>query len=205
MKRIIATILALTLLSALAVIGVSATDFVPSTDAWEVKLVSAEANGEDVTSKIVVTHYKDRDTLSAEKKAALQAAYEELLKGVSNVTGDYKVGALFDISYEGEIPEGTTVKVKLELNYGDYVAAGIYKDVAGNKWDNADCVYEDGYAVLTFKHFCPVAILVGSPIVSDVSKDSPQTGDSNSALVALGALVVCTAAAATVVLKKRSF
>ena len=134
-----------------------------------------------------------------------QNAYEELLKGVSNVTGDYKVGALFDISYEGEIPEGTTVKVKLELNYGDYVAAGSYKDVAGNKWDNADCVYEDGYAVLTFKHFCPVAILVGSPIVSDVSKDSPQTGDSNSALVALGALVVCTAAAATVVLKKRSF
>lgn len=200
MKRIIATILALTLLSALAVIGVSATDFVPSTDAWEVRLVSAEANGEDVTSKIIVTHYKDRDTLSAEKKAALQAAYEELLKGVSNVTGDYKVGALFDISYEGEIPEGTTVKVKLELNYGDYVAAGIYKDVAGNKWD-----YEDGYAVLTFKHFCPFAILVGSPIVSDVSKDSPQTGDSNSALVALGALVVCTAAAATVVLKKRSF
>jgi len=123
MKRIIATILALTLLSALAVIGVSATDFVPSTDAWEVRLVSAEANGEDVTSKIIVTHYKDRDTLSAEKKAALQAAYEELLKGVSNVTGDYKVGALFDISYEGEIPEGTTVKVKLELNYGDYVAA----------------------------------------------------------------------------------
>ena len=105
MKRIIATILALTLLSALAVIGVSATDFVPSTDAWEVRLVSAEANGEDVTSKIIVTHYKDRDTLSAEKKAALQAAYEELLKGVSNVTGDYKVGALFDISYEGEIPE----------------------------------------------------------------------------------------------------
>ena len=177
MKRIIATILALTLLSALAV---SATDFVPSTDAWEVRLVSAEANGEDVTSKIIVTHYKDRDTLSAEKKAALQAAYEELLKGVSNVTGDYKVGALFDISYEGEIPEGTTVKVKLELNYGDYVAAGIYKDVAGNKWDNADCVYEDGYAVLTFKHFCPVAILVGSPIVSDVSKDSPQTGDSSN-------------------------
>ena len=116
MKRIIATILALTLLSALAVIGVSATDFVPSTDAWEVRLVSAEANGEDVTSKIIVTHYKDRDALSAEKKAALEAAYEEILKGVSNVTGD-----------------------------------------------------------------------------------------SNSALVALGALVVCTAAAATVVLKKRSF
>ena len=116
MKRIIATILALTLLSALAVIGVSATDFVPSTDAWEVRLVSAEANGEDVTSKINITLYKDRDTLSAEKKAALQAAYEELLKGVSNVTGDYKVGALFDISYEGEIPEGTPVKVKLELN-----------------------------------------------------------------------------------------
>lgn len=205
MKRIIAAILALTLLSALAVIGVSAADFVPSTDAWEVKLISAEMNGEDVTSRIIITPYKDRDTLSAEKKAALEAAYEELLNGIPNVTGDYKIGALFDISYEGEIPEGTTVKVKLELNYGDYIAAGIYKDVVGDKWDNTECVYEDGYAILTFKHFCPVAILVGSPIVSDVSKDSPQTGDSNSALVALGALVVCTAAAATVVLKKRSF
>ena len=79
MKRIIATILALTLLSALAVIGVSATDFVPSTDAWEVRLVSAEANGEDVTSKINITLYKDRDTLSAEKKEALQEVVRQML------------------------------------------------------------------------------------------------------------------------------
>lgn len=205
MKRIIATILALTLLSALAVIGVSATDFVPSTDAWEVRLVSAEANGEDVTGKIIITHYKDRDTLSAEKKAALEAAYEELLKGVSNVTGDYKVGALFGISYEGEIPEGTTVKVKLELNYGSGVKEILVKNLKTNKWEKVDFTLDGNVATITFEHFCPVAILVGSPIVSDVSKDSPQTGDSNSALVALGALVVCTAAAAIVVLKKRSF
>ena len=205
MKRIIATILALTLLSALAVIGVSATDFVPSTDAWEVRLVSAEANGEDVTGKIIITHYKDRDTLSAEKKAALEAAYEELLKGVPNVTGDYKVGALFDISYEGEIPEGTTVKVKLELNYGSGVKEILVKNLKTNKWEKVDFTLDGNVATITFEHSCPVAILVGSPIVSDVSKDSPQTGDSNSALVALGALVVCTAAAATVVLKKRSF
>lgn len=203
MKRIIATILALTLLSALALIGASAADFVPSADAWEAKVNSATLDGKDVSNLITVTPYANRDNLTKEEKAEIEKAYKDITDGVPGLSGDYKVAALFDVSFNGEVTGPVTLK--LELNYGSGVKEILVKNLKTNKWEKVDFTLDGNVATITFEHFCPVAILVGSPIVSDVSKDSPQTGDSNSALVALGALVVCTAAAATVVLKKRSF
>lgn len=206
MKRTIAAILTLVLLSALMTFAVSAADFVPSADQWEAEVDSAELDGEDVTSKLVITPYKDRDDLTEAKKDALEKAYAELIDGVPGLDGDYKIGTLMDISYDGpNIPSDSAVTVKLELNNAGNVKAILCKNEKTGKWEWVEFTIEGNYALATFRRFGPVAIVVGSPIIDDISKQSPQTGDSSSAFVAFGALIVCTAAAAAVVLKKRSF
>lgn len=205
MKRSIAAILALLILSALMAVGVSAADFVPSADQWEADIDSAELDGEDVSSKLVVTPYKDRTDLPDEKKDALEKAYTELTDGVAGLAGEYKIGSLMDISYDGPIPSDSAVTLKLELNNAGNVKAILCKNETTGEWERVEFTLEESYALATFRRFGPVAILVGSPIVDDISKQSPQTGDSSSAFVAFGALVVCTAAAAAVILRKRSF
>ncbi len=207
MKKIVAGILMFAMLAALTVVGVSA--LTPSVQEKDITLVSATVNGEDADGKIVVTPYSKHETLDEEHEKALIAAHDELTQHLPDVvTGNYKVGALCDISWVGTTPMPATseIKVSLKVNLGDSKVSAIYEDVATGKWDLAECTYEDGVVNLTLKHLCPVALLVdqGSVIVSDPSVNPPQTGDSMTpAVIALGALLVSGAVAAAVVSRKR--
>jgi len=206
MKKIIAGLLMFAMLAALTVVGVSA--LTPSVTEKDATINSATINGTNVSTEIAVTPLKDSSSLSEAAKKELDdavKALEESIPEVSGVTGDYKVGAVIDISYSGtETVENAVVKVNIDLGDAENVQA-IYLNTETKKWDNAECEYADGVATLTMKHFCPVAFLVEeeSVIVSDPSVNPPQTGDDMStAVVALGALLV-SGAAALIVCRKR--
>lgn len=206
MKKIIAGLLMFAMLAALTVVGVSA--LTPSVTEKDATINSATVNGKNVSTEIAVTPLKDSSSLSEAAKKELDDAVKELTEKVpevSGVTGDYKVGAVIDVSYSGtETVESAVVKVNIDLGDAKNVQA-IYLNTETKKWDNAECEYADGVATLTMKHFCPVAFLVEeeSVIVSDASENAPQTGDDMStAVVALGALLV-SGAVALVVCRKR--
>lgn len=205
MKRIITGIIAIMLVAAFAV-GASAAVFVQSPDKHKITIISATLDGENVTAKLTVTLYADRNTLPEGDKDQLEAARDQILADdVDAIPANYKVGALFDVTYDGTF-SGKTMDVTFGVDFGNATLKVIYKNTETGKWDTAKSSYENGRLTGEFTHFCPVAILVedSSVIVSDPSEDSPQTGDAPSALMMiLGGAVVFGGAVVAVVFRKR--
>lgn len=206
MKKIIAGIMAMMFVVAFVTVSVSAGGFVNSPDKHTVTISSATIDGESVSAKLIVVPYADRNTLPEAEKDQLEEAYEEILNDkVTAIPANYKVGALFDVTYDGEF-NGKTMKVSFNVNFGNAVLKIIYKDTETGKWDEAPSIYEDGVLTGEFSYFCPVAILVedSSVIVSDPSEDSPQTGDASSVtMMIIGSLIVLGGAVAAVCIRRR--
>lgn len=206
MKKIIAGIMAIMFVVAFVTVSVAAGGFVNSPDKHTVTVSSATIDGESVSAKLTVTLYAERSTLPEAEKDQLEEAREEILKDdVTAIPANYKVGALFDVTYDGEF-NGKTMKVSFNVNFGNAALKIIYKNTVTGKWDEAPSTYEDGVLTGEFSHFCPVAILVedSSVIVSDPSEDSPQTGDASSVtMMVIGSLIVLAGAVAAVCIRRR--
>ncbi len=207
MKKIIAGVVAIAFLAAFVVVGVSASGFVQSPDKHKITIVSATLDGETVTADLIVTLYAERNTLPEEDKDQLEDARAQIIADdVDAIPANYKVGALFDVTYTGGSFAGKTMSVTFGVDFGNAALKVIYKNTETGKWDEAPTTYEDGRLTGEFTHFCPVAILVedASVIVSDPSEDSPRTGDAPSALMMiLGGAVVFGGAVVAVVFRKR--
>ena len=138
MKKVLSCLLAVLLLASFGVMAF-AEEVVPSVEpAAGVPEVSAatDAEGNDVTSAIVITDCADKDTLPEEKQEQLDAAaaafkdLEALLaenEELKALVGDNKVDmeSLFDISVEGDdivLP----VELSLELVNPDNFAALLH-------------------------------------------------------------------------------
>lgn len=203
MKKIIASIVAIVFLAAFVAVGVSAAEFVKSPDKNTVTVASATLNGQNVTLSLI--SYSGRDALTAEEKTQLEAAYQAIVDdAVTAIPANYKVGALYDLSYDGEV--NGTITVAFNADFGNANIKVIYENVETGAWDVAESSYENGVITAKFEHLCPVAILVedASVIVSDPSEDSPQTGDAPStAMMVVGSLIVFGGAVAAVFMRKR--
>ena len=121
MKKVLSCLLAVLLLASISVMAFAA-EAVPS----------VEAEGNDVTSAIIITDYADKDTLPEEKQAAMDEAAEALKDLAALVEGneelaellgdsDYDCEALFDVTFVGDV--AVPVKVDLELANAENFAA----------------------------------------------------------------------------------
>lgn len=203
MKKIIAGIVAIVFLAAFVAVGVSAAEFVKSPEKNTMTVTSATVDGQDVAASLTLTPSTDADDLSAEKKAELDAAYKAIVEDkVDAIPENYKVGGLYDLSYDGELKGSVTVS--FAVNLGKVNVKVIYQNVETGAWDVAESKYEDGVITATFAHLCPVAVLVEDVIVTDPSQGSPTTGDAPStAMMVVGSLIVFGGAVAAVFMRKR--
>ena len=139
MKKVLSCLLAVLLLVSLSVSAFAAEEVVPSVEAEEQvpEVVEAtDADGNDVTSAIVITDYEDRETLPEEAQEQLEAAFEALqdLPALIEANDELKelldgaevdVESLFDISFTDDsvVPP---VDLKLELDNPDNFAALLH-------------------------------------------------------------------------------
>ncbi len=134
MKKVLSCLLAVLLLASISVMAFAA-EAVPSVEAEKTAPVVAgavDADGNDVTSAIIITDYADKDTLPEEKQAAMDEAAEALKDLAALVEGneelaellgdsDYDCEALFDVTFVGDV--AVPVKVDLELANAENFAA----------------------------------------------------------------------------------
>lgn len=149
--------------------------------------VLEEVKGGESNLIIKVTAYKDRATLDADTKAALEDSYKDIqaastvadltdaIKAVADKAGikvaDLKISDLFDVSVaEGETKDEITIVLKAET-LKNFVALLHDKD---GKWEVVDGAKVSGNK-LTFSvdSLSPFAIVVNS----GEDKDSPATGN----------------------------
>ena len=209
MKKIFAVILTAVMFASLALSGFAAS-FVssPSTNAAPT-LDSFDFEDDTCVADIVITPYSKRDTLSAEGKAALEAAFNEIkasddvsalnadlaalaqTKGIKN--GKYlAVSDLFDVSAVGCNVHSDHGKVTVKLSaetLGKFVGLLHYKDGA---WELVSGATVSGNSLtFTVDSLSPFAVVV------DATPDVPPTGDSGIyvliavALASLIAAVIC--------------
>lgn len=148
-------------------------------------------------AELIVTAYKDRGTLSDEKKAELEAAYQQIvsttdlstlnaaLKAAAEKLGvdvtDLAVSDLFDISYyscEHHEEHGKfTIKLKADT-FSKFVNLLHYN---GSSWEVVENATVDQNDVLTFTvdDLSPFAVVVNT------AKSTEGTGDSSAAIYAL--------------------
>lgn len=148
-------------------------------------------------AELIVTAYKDRGTLSDEKKAELEAAYQQIvsttdlstlnsaLKAAAEKLGvdvtDLAVSDLFDVSYyscEHHEDHGKfTIKLKANT-FSKFVNLMHY---TGSSWEIVENATVDQNDVLTFTvdDLSPFAVVVNT------AKSTENTGDSSAAIYVL--------------------
>ena len=207
MKKIIALVLSVVM--AISMTVAASAVFVSSPSLNKAPVI-VEVKGGDDGFKIKVTSYLERNTLSAEGKAAIEDSYNDIknAKDVSDLTADIKavadkagakvadlkVSDLFDVSVvDGELKGEITITLSAET-LKNFVALLHDKD---GKWEVVQGAKANGDK-LTFKvdSLSPFAI-----VVNTAEKDSPSTGNTVdygmifvvAALVFGGAAVFCLA------------
>ncbi|MBO5111531.1 MAG: hypothetical protein J6D21_12560 [Clostridia bacterium] len=181
MKKILTCVFAILMMAALTVtVFADPGSFVSSPSGISApELVEYENSDKDCTAKIVICSYANRDSLSADRKAALEAAYnsivnaddlsgltseiEKLAKKLQIETGVLAVSDLFDISYadcEAHEEHGTfTITLKPHM-LDNFAGLLHYKNSQWVLVEHAE-VSEDGVH-LTFEEdeLSPFAIVV---------------------------------------------
>lgn len=184
MKKLVALILSVVMVLSMTV--AASAVFVASPSANKAPVVE-EVKGGEKDLVIEITAYKDRHTLDADSKAAIEDSYNDIknapdvtslvasIKDVADKAGakvaDLKVADLFDVSaVDGKI-EGTVTFVLSADTLKNFVALLHDKD---GKWEVVEGAKVDGNK-LTFSvdSLSPFAIVVNN--VED--KDSPATGN----------------------------
>lgn len=193
-----------------------------------------ELVGVPVGDLIVTPVSSTDDTASAEVKAALESAYEQLqsvsslaelssdlesvIKEVSPelTLDDLVVRDLFDVRVTGTYAEylsqdGTSISVRFELSADAESLAAVLHNVEGTTWETVSndriTRNSDNTADVVFYSLSPVAFLfdAGKLSVDPDAPDSPQTGEPLSyATWIVAGGVIVLSAAAVVVAKKRS-
>jgi len=193
MKKIVALFLTVLMLAATC-ISVSADpgSFVESPSGNRKPGIVEDDNLDtECTAQLVITHYSERDTLSDEKRLALEDAYAQIVgsedistfaaelssKAASmKINGeDLQVSDLFDISYYGcdKHEDHKGFKIKLESDYLENFVGLLH--LHNGKWEfiNAERV-DERYIVFTVEELSPFAIVVGE------SQQGGDTSDDNS-------------------------
>lgn len=155
-------------------------------------LISFEKGNEDCTAELIVTPYKDRNTLPAELKTLIEKAYDDIVKADDLTTlnkdlaavaaklklagTDLKVSDLFDIRYEGcdDHDETHTFDIVLSADTLHRFVGLLHMDKNG-EWEliqNAKVVNNGEALSFTVSDLSPFAIVVDTGTPSD----SPQTG-----------------------------
>ena len=212
MKKLLVVILSLTMALSMAVTGFAAS-FVSSPSGNDAPEVDDVVPGDpNCTADVVVTPYSQRHTLTAEGKAAIEGAYNQIkaTNDVSALNADLAalakskeikgtnlaVSDLFDVSSVGcqEHDHHGTITISLKAEtLKNFV--GLMKLVDG-EWKLIDNAKVEG-DILTFtvKDLCPFAIVV------DATPDSPPTSD-NGSIYLLAAVAALSLAAAVICFKK---
>ena len=229
MKKLFALVLALMMAAMLSVTAFAEIDFVPSvTDAPVVSDVTFGENPEECIAVLRVTPMKDTaglisvgEEMDQPTLQAMDVAWQDVLAHKDNVAAlcaelpaelareNLTVTRLFDVScYCNKGHDLTSVHhyVSMELtaeecshlvallHYTDYDENG-----QGGHWENVP--YErlaDDTIQFSITHLSPFALVVKSD--DNGGRVSPQTGEAQPVMLALGA--VCFAGAAVLLLKR---
>lgn len=217
MKAILNKIVLLTLILSLVGAVTANAKFVPSIEqkgAPEV-LEAIDAEGNDVTSWIVVTPYSKRNTLDSEKHSVFVESYQKadserfytLIKnsGASlpvRDAGELVVTDLFNVhEFEDRGMISLPVTVRLDTRLPAHGFAAVFEFVDGQWQLIPAAIHADGSMTITVSQWGPFAIVTS--LKHESSKvPSPQTGvDAVNPLVVFG--MVGLGAAAVLVLRKR--
>ena len=198
-----------------------------------------DADGKELvgvpTDDLIVTPVSSTDdTVSAEVKAALESAYEQLqsvsslaelssdlesvIKEVSAdlTLDDLVVRDLFDVTVTGAYAEylsqdGASISIRFKLSADAESLAAVLHNVEGTTWETVSndriTRNSDYTADVVFYSLSPVAFLfdAGKLDVDPDAPNSPQTGEPASYAVWFAAGgVIIIAAVASVIVKKRS-
>lgn len=212
MEKFVSLILAAVMALSITVAASAAFVSSPSTNAAP---VLEEVKGGEEGLVIKVTAYKDRDTLDAEGKAAIEDSYNDIknapdiaslvstVKDLADKAGakvaDLKVADLFDVSaVDGEITGKVTFVLNAET-LKNFVALLHDKD---GKWEVVEGATVDGDK-LTFSvdSLSPFAVVVNA----GDDKDSPATGNTvdYGMIFVIGAIVFGGAAAFCIAKSKK--
>ncbi len=209
MKKVFIVLISAIMIASLSVSGFAAS-FVSSPSGNKAPtLVSFDFESDECNATIKITAYSDRNTLSADGKTAIEAAYTSIKSAndVSSLNADLAalaadkeikgtnlaVSDLFDVSYENcdataHADHGkVTVKLSAET-LADFVAVMHY---VNGSWELVSGATVSGNEVtFTVDSLSPFAIVV------DATPDSPPTKDNGNIyiLVAVAALSLAAAA-----------
>lgn len=218
MKKLTALLLIVVMLFT-SVIASSANGFVksPTLNDNDPDVIEWENGGASAgsTNKLVITPYKDRDSLVPEKKDLIEEAYESV-KGTDSIPSicpeigqvaedkgipgeNLKVSDLLDISYfeDDVLKDEGTFKIKLDDKYvNDYVGLMEYYD---GEWHLVDATLtSDGYLEFTVTRLGSFAVVINT------HPDSPQTGNSFPWVFAAAAVVLAAGAVVCFVASKKA-
>ncbi len=214
MKRIISTLLALTLLVAFAVPAFAATGFVdsiaskPAVDTkGETVVKDANGNVMDIkpeVSIIGISEVINSNPEAGTPEAVLKQAYQELKDGKANLPkSNLIIEHIMDVSVDAETTKalegGATIDLTFNLGVekSANVAIMTYND---GKWSEIAGVKNngDGTVTGTFAHFCPVLFAT-----YDASTPAANTGDNSSVILWTSVLVLATIGCGALVVSHR--
>ena len=172
------------------------------------ELIAGGSDEHDCDQSLIITAYADRDGLSAEKKAELEAVYAKI-KGTTNLTSvcadlkalaeklgipttNLSVSDLFDISDAHADAEGTFDVVLTADTLENFVGLLHYNDGQFELVDNAKVEERDGELHLVFSTdgLSPFAIVVDNGEVAPVKDSSVIIGVLTVICIAEGAALV---------------
>lgn len=174
MKKVLSCLLAVLLLASLSVSAFAADELVSSVEnAGAPEIVSAvDANGNDLTAKIVITPYDERESLAEDVLAVLEKAYDVLKEAedltalndsLKELAGEKAIaaGELFDISAVEEIEFPVTITLKAE-NLENFVALLHFVDEEFVVVEEPEVDAEEGTVVFTVDSLSPFAVIVNA-------------------------------------------
>ncbi len=212
MKKLLVVLISAVMIASLSLTGFAAS-FVSSPSGNAAPTVdSFDFENDSCTATVVVTAYSQRNALSADAKAAIEAAYNSIKSSndVSSLNADLAalakskdikgtnlaVSDLFDVTYTGcnaHTGHGkVTVTLKAET-LKDFV--GLLHYVNGGWELVSGATAEGGKLTFTVDSLSPFAIVV------DATPDSPPT-DDNGTVYLLVAIAALSLAAAVICFKK---
>lgn len=159
----------------------------------EESVTATDENGEEVeidAGDIIVTPYSEKDTLSAEDKENIDAAYEQILGTESlaelheNMDDDDTAAYLFDINVTGEAQEildrGGSVTVEMDVNLGGASKVKVLHNYESTHWrEEPSEVVAENRLKITFTSHSPFIITVSSDSTILVTEPVEGTlGDS---------------------------
>ncbi len=221
MKKVLAILLTVLMVTCLGMTALAAGEFVSSpSNNPAPELVTGTPGSEDCDGKIVIIAFSDRDRLTPEERALLEKAYKDIAnsdnlaklnKDLAKIAKEFgipeknlAVSDLFNLSYKGCADHDE------HGSYDIVIKADTFKNFVGLMYLSADgWKMVDGAAVkdvngeyhLNFKaaEFGPYAVVVNSAVITD---KNPHTGDTNS--VYFFAVLMAVSALAVVVLVKKN-